>query len=202
MATERKTVKDTSSFRTRKYDVGFVMETQYGPFKILEIIKGYTRVNGSKVRTRCVGRFLDTGYVTNCQISNLTTGKVKDMRKPTVYGIGYIGSEILIPASGTLVRRIYDLWANMLKRCYFQSGTYNDKLYEDVTVDVRWHSFTNFLNTVQVVVGYDLFERGCDVALDKDIKVSGNRVYSLDTCMFVSTRENSQAACNKRWHGK
>lgn len=200
--TKRNSVKDTSAFRTRKYDVGSIIKTKYGDVKILEIIKGYTDSAGKRFRTRCVCIFLATGYVTNCQLSNLTVGKVKDMRMPTVYGVGYIGSDIKITARGTYVRRLYDLWANMLKRCYFKSGTRNDEIYKDVKVDTRWHSFTNFMNTIQDVEGFELFEAGLDVALDKDIKVKGNKVYSRDTCMFVSTKDNTIAALNKRWHGK
>lgn len=200
--TQRNSVKDTSAFRTRKYDVGSIVKTKYGDAKILEVIKGYTDSTGKKFRTRCVCIFVSTGYVTNCQLSNLTSDKVKDMRVPTVYGVGYIGSDIKVMGRGTYIRRLYDLWANMLKRCYFESGTRNDKIYKDVEVDTRWHSFTNFMNSIQDVDGFEFFEAGFDVALDKDIKVKGNKVYSRDTCMFVSTRDNTLAALNKRWHGK
>lgn len=126
------------------------------------------------------------------------TEKFKDYRKPTVYGVGYIGSKIKIPTreSNSIIRRLYDLWANMLKRAY---GGF-DASYLNVTVDSRWYDFTNFLNTIVEVEGYNRFEKGDLVHLDKDIKCTGNKVYSKDTCMFVSQWENLSDAGSRRWH--
>ena len=36
--------------------------------------------------------------------------------------------------------------------------------------------------------------------LDKDIKCKGNKVYSADTCMFVSAHDNIVDSLNRRWH--
>lgn len=192
-------VKDPAMQSHRiKYSVGSSYETPCGNIKVLDLIPSKV-VGGKKLGRRMVIEFTDTGYVCNCQASNIPAGKVKDMRKPSVYGVGYMGSDVMIPERGTIVRRIYDLWANMIKRCYFRGG---DVGYEDADVDKRWHNFTHFLNTITNVEGYDEWESVGGYALDKDIKVSGNRTYSMDKCMFVPTGENSRAACYKRWHGK
>ena len=36
--------------------------------------------------------------------------------------------------------------------------------------------------------------------LDKDIKCKGNKVYSADTCMFVTAHDNIVDSLNRRWH--
>lgn len=169
-----------------------IINTPNGEVEILEKIKGYT-VNGKKVKGRAIIKVLETGTVLNVQMGNLEAGKWKDYRKPSVYGVGYIGSDIKIPERGTYIRRAYDLWANMLKRAY---GGYQDS-YKGVTVDVRWHSFTNFLNTFIDIEGYDLWEKGEDVHLDKDL--AGKNLYSLDTCVFIPASDNIKESSTRRW---
>lgn len=165
-----------------KYKVGTVHETPYGEVVVLEVLQG-TRGRGQN--TRLVIRFTATGAVRNVQANNLSQGKVKDYMAPTVYGIGYIGSELRIPTRGCgEVRRAYDLWANMLKRTVY------DPAYADVVVDPRWLSFTRFLNTLPHVPGYDLWVAGEDVHLDKDKRVPGSRTYGLDTCWFIPAEQN------------
>lgn len=139
-------------------------------------------------------RFLDTGFVTKCAIHNLLYGKVNDPTAPSVYGVGYLDG-IKIPARGGDVRRIYDLWANMLKRCY---GGYKTS-YTGCTVDKRWHSFKTFLNTFQDIPNSEAFLNKEDVHLDKDILVQGNKEYSLSTCQFVSAEENVADSLKRRW---
>jgi hypothetical protein len=36
--------------------------------------------------------------------------------------------------------------------------------------------------------------------LDKDIKCKGNKVYSADTCIFVTAHDNVVDSLNRRWH--
>lgn len=179
--------------KSTKFEVGTIHNTPQGPVKILEHLKDTSGGKHHRVVILC----METGYVANVQCTNITTGKFKDYRKRTVYGIGYLGTNIHIPSrdSGLLLRRIYDLWANMLKRAY--AGY--DKSYSDVSVDQRWHSFEVFLNTISDVPGYTEWERGANLVLDKDTRVPGNRMYSRDTCHFISPYKNSQDASTRRW---
>lgn len=189
----------------RKYKIGDVIDTPKGKVKLLYRIAGYTdKITGSWRQPRWIIQVLKTGTVLNVQQGNLINGKFVDFRERTVYGVGYIGSDIKIPerSSNSIIRRIYDLWANMLKRCY---GNYDKhECYKQCSVDPRWHNFTCFLNTIQKVEGYALWEDKANwkqrVALDKDIKVSRNKVYSMDLCKFVYESENAKCALNKRWH--
>lgn len=164
-----------------KFTLGSVHSTPSGDIAVVEEPR---RVGQNY---RLVIRFLATGTVLDCQQNNLSQGKVKDFNVPTVYGVGYIGSSLKIPQRGRgTIRRAYDLWANMLKRAY---GGF-DPSYVDVTVHARWHSFTNFLNTLPLVPGYASWEDGAELHFDKDKRVPGSRVYSLDTCWFIPPEQN------------
>lgn len=164
-----------------KYTLGSIHDTPAG---VVEVVEEPRRVGQNY---RLVVRFQRTGTVVDCQQNNLSQGKVKDFNTRTVYSVGYIGSSLKIPQRGVgTIRRAYDLWANMLKRTY---GEY-DPSYADVEVDPRWHSFTNFLNTLPLVPGYDDWERGVELHFDKDKRVPGSRLYSLDTCWFITPEQN------------
>ena len=180
-----------------KYHVGKTYETSKGKMRVLERIPGYRDKDGLHHHPRVVVRMLDTGTVLNVQTTNIASGKFTDYRQPTVYGVGYIGSELKIPPRGTIIRRAYDLWANMLKRAYCDyKGS-----YKNCTVDKRWHSFTNFLNSLPQLENYKHWENGEDYVLDKDTKIPGSKVYSLDTCRFITAHDNVVDALDRRWHG-
>lgn len=174
------------SIPTSKYSQGSYIITNQGTVEVLK--------NLGTRPTKLIVQFVSTGYITECRATNLVSNKVKDHRLPSVYGVGYLDG-IRVQPRGTEQRRIYDLWANMLKRAY---GGY-DKSYTDVTVDKAWHSFKTFLNTFGDIPNYESFLNGDDVHLDKDLRVPENRMYSLQTCQFISAIENTTHARNKRW---
>lgn len=174
------------TIKNSKYSTGAKIDTRFGTVEVLK--------NLGTQPIKLIVRFVDTGYITECRATNLVSGKVKDHRLPSVYGVGYLDG-IRIPARGTEIRRIYDLWANMLKRAY---GGY-DSSYHDVTVDKSWHNFKTFLNTFTDIPNYQDFLNGANVHLDKDTLIPNNRVYSLKTCQFIDADLNTAHARNKRW---
>jgi hypothetical protein len=78
----------------------------------------------------------------------------------------------------------YQRWMDMLKRCY--SNKYQEKqpTYKDCSVCDDWLIFSNFKVWM---VNQDW--RGNQ--LDKDLKFTGNKIYSPDTCIFVSRGINT-----------
>lgn len=154
----------------------------YGLFRIKEY------VNSRNV----IVEFIDTGYVTTCQAGNVLNGLVKDMLKPTVYGVGFIGgSEFKAKEKGKNTKA-YDTWSNMIFRCYSEKSFIDHPTYRDCTVCDEWHNFQNFAKWF-----YDNYIEGCH--LDKDIKIKGNRIYSPDACLFVSIKENNIEAKAKNF---
>ena len=91
--------------------------------------------------------------------------------------------------------REYDVWRAMINRCY--SDKYHEKnpTYKNVTVCNRWLVYANFLEDLPKIEGYELWLKsdiGDRVALDKDLKQQDveDKVYSLETVMFISITEN------------
>ena len=166
-----------------KYCVGSTHTTSQGDVVVLEELADRF----------VVVRFLNTDYVTKCKTTNIVSDKVKNHRLPSVYGVGYLDG-IKIQPRGTEQRRLYDLWANMLRRAYTE--------YTACTVAKEWHSFRTFLNSISDVPGFDLFLAGDNVHLDKDIRLGACGVYSVRHCSFVPQFENLSDAANRRWGNK
>ena len=185
-----------------KYEAGTIISTSKGDVRVLSRRPGRNTKGLPHRHPRLVIEILKTGTVLDVQQGNVLNGKFNDYRERTVYGVGYLGSNITVPNRGVphIVRRIYDLWANMLKRAY---GGYDSCYsYADVEVDSRWHNFTTFLSTVHKIPGYSEWEKGDKrMNLDKDIRGRGKRMYALDTCMFVTPAENTRECAIRRWHG-
>ena len=182
-----------------RYHVGDIIETPNGKVEILQLYKG-TESNGRRIRGRAVIKFLETGTVRNIRTEYLKRDYIADYNRPTVYGVGFIGSELKIPQKG-IVSRLYNIWRQMLYRVYGNNPNMK-KYYSDVTIDPRWHNFTTFVNTVCDVDGYEKWEmndKGYE--LDKDIKIKGNKHYSPFTCKFVTKKTNMRDCALRRWHG-
>ena len=77
----------------------------------------------------------------------------------------------------------YDLWKNMLKRCFCQKLKLAYPTYKDVTCCDEWLSFANFLEWVNKEVDYKGKPDGYQ--FDKDLIIRGNKVYSPEACSFV-----------------
>jgi hypothetical protein len=125
-------------------------------------------------------RFDATGYETYTQSSKITEGAVKDVMAPELYGIGYYGSK---QRSLSNPRGAYNVWKNMLYRCYAPEAKITHPTYQDCSVCIDWHNFTNFYH-------WYMDNHIDNFHLDKDIKYPGNKIYSPETCMFVHSNEN------------
>ena len=90
--------------------------------------------------------------------------------------------------------REYDLWSSMLQRCYSDKFHERNPTYKDCTVCDRWLVFANFIEDLPLIEGYELWRDNPNtgVSLDKDSKVKGNKVYSLDTVKFMSKSDNTK----------
>lgn len=180
---------------SKKYYTGAKFKNNQGSeLTLLKKAEGYNGYGN----TRYWHVRFQTGYECLAKEINIHHGKVSDRYFPTVYKVGYIGSSMRIPTSesGSIIRKHYDLWANMMKRCYGKDGSAMYTCYEDVTVDKPWHSFTVFNQEVVSLPGYDDWVSKEGYALDKD--ASGTRVYSKATCAFITAAENTRLACRKR----
>jgi len=110
-----------------------------------------------------------------------------------VRGVGLNDSATPTVVSGKPTKP-YVFWRNMLARCYAVNVQKVQPTYKGCSVSKEWHSFKNFEKWFleNYTEGYDL---------DKDILFSGNRVYSLNTCVFVPRELNSMLTDSRAARG-
>lgn len=82
-----------------------------------------------------------------------------------------------------VVRPYYRVWLCMLKRCHSPSFQAKNPTYRGCTVAPEWLCFMAFRSWME---GQDWESK----AIDKDLLVPGNRVYSPETCVFVDQATN------------
>ena len=78
----------------------------------------------------------------------------------------------------------YRVWENMLSRCGSEAYLRVRPTYRGCSIDQSWVSFTRFKDWMMT-------QDWEGKALDKDILVNGNRVYSPRNCRFVDKTLNS-----------
>lgn len=153
---------------------GNVFKTKaFGDIEIIEYISS----------VKVIVRFLSTGFECAASTSNIRSGTVKDKMKPSVFGVGFIGTgKYKVSEDGKLTIS-YRKWKQMIQRCY--SG-FGHKSYEDCFVCDEWHNYQIFAEWFSMHYPDD----GCDYHLDKDIKFKGNKEYSPETCIFATPKKN------------
>lgn len=104
-----------------------------------------------------------------------------------VYGIGINDADYVIAPkiNGKQVPcKVYGVWKGMLQRCYDSKSLEKCPTYLGCSVDKDWHNFMNFRSWV-------LTQDFEGKQLDKDLLYPGNKVYSKDTCVFISKALNT-----------
>ncbi len=78
---------------------------------------------------------------------------------------------------------IYRTWAHLLERCYSERRHKRQPHYRGCTMCEEWKTFSNFMAWMKNQ-NYE------GKQLDKDILIPGNKVYSPETCIFVTQSLN------------
>ena len=130
-------------------------------------------------------RFLNTGFETIVQLTNIRNGEIKDPYSASVYGVGVSGSRYPYKINGVKTKE-YVLWKSVLQRCYSDSFKKKHPTYEGCGVSDNFKSYEYFYEWCHKQIGFGVegFE------LDKDLLIKGNKVYSESTCVFVPTEIN------------
>jgi len=82
----------------------------------------------------------------------------------------------------------------MITRCYGDhSGT--NKCYKEVTVCDEWMNYQAFADWYDKNYPKD----GVKYVLDKDLKSKKNKIYSPETCVFLTVSKNTELSCAKNW---
>jgi hypothetical protein len=145
-------------------------------------------------------KFLDTGYETVKSFGNIQAGTVMDRLRPTVYNVGVIGEGNI--SNGNILLKEYRLWNSMLQRCYDNKLHEECPTYTECVVSDNFKYFPYFKEWCLNQVGFGLKDdKGKPFALDKDILVKGNKVYSEDNCAFVPREINNVFLKGKKSRG-
>lgn len=148
--------------------------------------------------TEFICKFIDTGYVTTALMSQIRTGNVKDYTRPFISNIGFLGGNFKhLCKDNDLHKVLYIKWTNMINRCYnINYANYRTYGKLGISVDSRWHNYSNFYEDAQKLEGFNLKEIiSGKLTLDKDkyqqSKPKSEMKYSKDTCCWISVREQN-----------
>lgn len=117
-------------------------------------------------------------YRKKALLSNWTKGSISNPFFPHICGKGYLGVE----KGEEKNNKFYNIWYNMLKRCYNEKNRERAKSYKDCVVCDEWHNFQNFKQWC-IENYYEI--QDVKMHLDKDILIRNNKIYSPYTCCFV-----------------
>ena len=188
-----------------------IYKSKCGPFKILQELEH--RKSGTIYKRRIRIQFILTGTIKDVDLLSALNGKVTDPYFNTVMGVACLGNYKSNPYHN---KQIYDIWYHIIERCYNK----NSKSYDmygliGIRVDPRWLCYENFLNDLQYITGFSEYLANQNIdnyELDKDLLQQNipkeQRIYSKDTCYFISKHQNIQLMakdnknnCSSKYYG-
>lgn len=125
----------------------------------------------------------ENGYQTISNYSIFKKGEIKNLLYTNYYNIGYIGEGNFKTYKDGKCTKCFNHWRNMLQRCYDVNFHKKQPTYQDCIVCEQWHNFQNFAKWYDKNYYMISDEIMC---LDKDILIKGNKIYSPETCIFVT----------------
>ena len=160
-------------------------ETRLGEARMMNcgeiaIIVNYAHCKDITVKFKTTGELVKSTY--QC----FKKGKIKSRFTPSVYGVGYLGNKKTKDENGKSLKS-YETWKSMLMRCYSDEFQKKYPTYKGCCVCEEWLNYSNFKKWFNDNY-YEI--EGEQMALDKDILVKGNKIYSPATCVFVPQNIN------------
>lgn len=122
--------------------------------------------------------------------------KIKLDASRLVYGVGINDADYVtqkfetIEVNGVRKQKMvwicpyYRVWKHMLERCYSAKYRERNPTYEGCSVSEEWLTFSNFRRWMEK-------QDWEGMQLDKDLLFEGNKAYSEETCVFVTSVVNS-----------
>lgn len=129
------------------------------------------------------------------------TGSVKNAYFPDVYDVGSIGNKYPSKENGHNTKE-YITWRSVLKRCFDNNLKEKCPTYKDVICCKEWLLFENFYEWLHSQENFEKWKVLDRSAIDKDIIVKGNKIYSPDTCCLVPDYVNLIFTKNQERRGK
>lgn len=120
---------------------------------------------------------------------NFKLGSVRNPYAATVHGVGMTGNKYPAKINDRNTKE-YDTWASMLQRCFKIQLKEKQPTYENVTCCDEWLYFEKFYEWLHNQDNFKKWYENKRWAIDKDILVKGNKVYSPDTCCLIPQNVN------------
>ena len=131
----------------------------------------------------------------HAEYKNFKKGNIKCPYEPSVYGVGYLGEGKYKAKENGKFKEEYNIWHNMLRRCYDPKSHKEHPTYKGCAVE---EFLLNFQHMGEWINENYYKIPGEKMCLDKDILYKGNKIYSRETCIFVPSRINTLfIKCNK-----
>lgn len=169
----------------QKYENKIFETSKYGNVEILKY----------ENKKEVVVKFINTGNVTTVTLNNLINDRVKDGYAKTICGVGFLG-DMKNPYAEN--RRLYDIWRQILRRCYDETLHSIRPTYKGCIVSENFKNYSYFYEWCNEQKGFN--QEGFE--LDKDLLFKGNTVYSENSCVFLPKELNKVLTNRKRHRGK
>lgn len=137
--------------------------------------------------------------VKNTRYDHFKDGSIKCNYEPRICGVGYLGEGKYKMSENGKDTRCYDIWHNMLRRCYDYKIKKKHETYKDCVLCRDWLNFQNFAKWYEENY-YEVDEQV--MHLDKDILYKGNKIYSPETCVFVPQNINAMFTKSDKVRGQ
>lgn len=149
--------------------------SNYGDVEVIEYI--------SSVNIKI--RFINTSSVINTNSSSIRKGSLRDFNQPNVYGKGYFGYGKYVSKVDGKHTINYSKWRSMIQRCYSDRRPIT---YKECHVCGEWLNFQVFSDWF-----FATYPKEGDLSfeLDKDVKSNPDKIYSPDTCTWLTSKLNS-----------
>ena len=131
--------------------------------------------------------------------NDFKNGTIKCPYEPRVFGHGYLGEGKYKTRENGKLTDEYDIWRHMLERCYDPKYQERYPTYKDCRVEDYLLNFQHMGEWIDKNY-YEI--PGETMCLDKDILCKGNKVYSRETCIFVTQKINSLFVKSDKSRGK
>lgn len=123
----------------------------------------------------------------HAEYQNFKNGNIKCPYEKRYYGKGYLGEGKYKMSENGKHIYTFDIWCDMLNRCYDPKYQERHSTYKDCEVENNWLNFQHMAEWIEKNY-YEI--PGEQMCLDKDILYKGNKIYSKETCIFVPQRIN------------
>ena len=143
----------------------------------------------------------DFKYKINTCYRSFILGNIKNPYDKTLYNMGYIGVGHKLKYNNKFTKEAR-LWHSMLERCYSEQYKKKKPTYKDVMCCDEWLCYQNFYEWIHNQENFDSWITLEKSAIDKDILIKGNKLYSPDTCCLVPYNVNGLFTKSDALRGK